>query len=159
MTDFRTIAAVAAGLALSLGGVASAQSAGDEPRYVSSQDLTAKVAKTKEGLATFWLPTGPGGSVVLAHRDAPGHAEIHGKLNDEFVAKSGHAEVLVGGRLDGGQETAPNEWRGGTIVGGKVYAMGPGDVLWIPAGMPHRITPKGGDFTYLAFKYDLKTSN
>jgi hypothetical protein len=35
--------------------------------------------------------------------------------------------------------------------------MGPGDVLWIPAGAPHQsLVPKGGDFRYLAFKFEAK---
>jgi mannose-6-phosphate isomerase-like protein (cupin superfamily) len=67
--------------------------------------------------------------------------------------------VLIGQKLDGGQETAPNEWRGGTIVGGKIYSLGPGDVLWIPAGLPHQITPKGGDFLYLSVKFEVKAGS
>jgi mannose-6-phosphate isomerase-like protein (cupin superfamily) len=94
---------------------------------------------------------------LAAHRDADGQVEVHTRLNDEFVVLSGHATVLVGGRVEGNKETAPGEWRGGKISGAKSYAMGPGDVLWIPAGAPHQsLVPKGGDFRYLAFKFEAK---
>ena len=47
----------------------------------------------------------------------------------------------------------PTEWRGGEIDGGKDYSLSAGDVLFIPAGIPHRVlvAPKAS-VTYLAVK-------
>ena len=142
---------LAAGLAIS-----AAAQAPDEGRYVSAAELKAMVAKTTNGLATAPVPTGPGGTVLVARRDGVGEVEVHEHLNDEFVVQSGHATVRVGGKLSGQRQTAPGEWRGGSIVGGRVYQMAPGDVLWIPAGAPHQVTPKGGAFSYLAVKFEAK---
>jgi len=143
---------VAASLAAGLATAATAQ-APDEGRYVSATEVKALVAKTKDGLATAPVPTGPGATVLAAHRDRPGEVEVHEHLNDEFVVQSGHAVVRVGGKVSGNRQTAPGEWRGGTIAGGRAYQLAPGDLLWIPAGSPHQVTPKGGPFHYLAVKF------
>ena len=138
-------------------GVASA--AGDTAQgvYVPAAQIAGLVAKTKDGVATAPVPAGPGTTMLAAHRTGDGQVEVHLKLNDEFVVQSGHATVLVGGKVEGGRETAPGEWRGGAIAGARSYRLGPGDVLWIPAGAPHQtLVPQGGDFRYLAFKFDAK---
>jgi mannose-6-phosphate isomerase-like protein (cupin superfamily) len=151
----RLLLTLAAGGAL-LAGAAVAQPAG-EGVYVPAAKIAASVATTKDGLATAPVAAGPGTTVLAAHRDADGQVEVHARLNDEFVVLSGHATVLVGGKVEGNMQTAPGEWRGGKISGAKAYAMGPGDVLWIPAGAPHQsLVPKGGDFRYLAFKFEAK---
>jgi mannose-6-phosphate isomerase-like protein (cupin superfamily) len=138
-------------------GVGAAAQPSDEGIYVPAARLAALVAKTKDGLATAPVPTGPGTTLLAAHRDADGQVEVHMKLNDEFVVQSGRATVLVGGKVAGNKETAPGEWRGGKVSGAHAYAMGPGDVLWIPAGAPHQtLVPKGGSFRYLAFKFEAK---
>jgi len=142
-------------LATSLAMSAVAQGAG-EGRYVSAAELKAMVARTTHGLVTAPVPTGPGATVLVARRDKAGEVEVHERLNDELVAQSGHATVVVGGKLTGQRQTAPGEWRGGTVTGGHSYQLAPGDMLWIPAGAPHQVTPKGGPFTYLAVKFAAK---
>ena len=139
------------GLALS-----AAAQAPEEGRYVSAAELRAMVAKTANGLATAPIPTGPGATVLMARRDSPGEGVVHDRLNDDFVVQSGQATVKVGGKLTGQRQTAPGEWRGGTIAGGHSYQLAPGDVLWISAGAPHQVTPKGGPFSYLAVKFEAK---
>jgi mannose-6-phosphate isomerase-like protein (cupin superfamily) len=142
--------------AVLLAGATSAQPAG-EGVYVPATKIAASVAKTKDGLATAAVASGPGTTILAAHRDADGQVEVHARLNDEFVVLAGNATVLVGGKVEGNKETAPGEWRGGRISGAKAFALGPGDVLWIPAGAPHQsLVPKGGDFRYLTFKFEAK---
>jgi mannose-6-phosphate isomerase-like protein (cupin superfamily) len=137
--------------------LAAAPAFADEPHYVSASQLQALVAKMSDGLSTAPVPTGPGAVVLMAHRDRTGQVEVHTRLNDEFIVQEGRAAVLVGGRVEGNRETAPNEWRGGSIVGGRRYDMGPGDVLWIPAGVPHQVVvPPKGSFHYLAVKFEVR---
>jgi mannose-6-phosphate isomerase-like protein (cupin superfamily) len=144
----------AVGLAFAL--IAGGAQAEDQPRYVASKDLSAMLAN---GALSAPVPTGLGAVVLVAHRDKTGDVEIHTKLNDELVARSGRASVLIGAKVEGAKETAPNELRGGTIVGGKTYELAPGDVIWIPAGLGHQvIVPKGGSFEYLAVKFDAKAA-
>ncbi len=86
-------------------------------------------------------------------RDRSGEVELHETQNDVFVAHAGRATVLVGGEVTGHRQTTPHEWRGGSISGATSYPMAAGDVLFIPAGLPHQvIVQKGGTFSYLAFK-------
>jgi len=141
--------------ALAAAGAAAAQ--GGEGVYVPSGQIDALVAKPADGLATAPVPAGPGTTVLAARRTADGQVEVHMKLNDEFVVRAGHATVLVGGKVEGNRETAPGEWRGGKVTGARAYRLGPGDVLWIPAGAPHQtLVPKGTAFSYLAFKFEAK---
>ncbi|MFL5296464.1 MAG: hypothetical protein ACJ798_08805 [Phenylobacterium sp.] len=149
---------VAVGFAvLSLSAPAAAAQAAPQGVYVPAAQIAALVAKTKDGVATAPVPTGPGTTLLAARRDGDGQVEVHDHLNDEFVVQAGHATVLVGGTVSGNRQTAPGEWRGGKIAGAKAYALGPGDVLWIPAGAPHQtLVPKGGSFSYLAFKFEAK---
>lgn len=154
----RRLRAVAgASLGVCVLAASAASHAAGEGVYVSAAKLSAMVAKTKDGLATASVPAGPGTTLLAARRDADGQVEVHMKFNDEFVVQAGRATVLVGGKVEGNKEIAPGEWRGGKVTGAQAYRMGPGDVLWIPAGAPHQtLVPKGGSFRYLAFKFEAK---
>lgn len=144
-----SLAAAAALLALP----APAQTTPDVPRYTSAADLAARVAVTKDGAVNAPIPAGPGAQMLVVRRDGPGEVEVHARQADFFVVQTGRAEVIVGGGLTGQRDTGPGEQRGGVITGGTRYALGPGDVLWIPAGLPHQvIAPKGGSFQYVVAK-------
>jgi mannose-6-phosphate isomerase-like protein (cupin superfamily) len=143
---------LASGLAL-----AAAAARAEEPRHVAAAELRAMVATTKDGVVTATVPTGPGARVLMARRDRDGEVEVHEHLNDEFVVQAGRAVVRVGGAVTGNRQTAPGEWRGGTMSEGKFYSLAPGDVLWIPAGQPHQVlVAKGASFSYLAVKFEAK---
>ena len=138
-------------LALSMAAAAHAE---DQVRYVASKDLAGLIPK---GGLSAPVPTGPGATVLVAHRDKTGDVEVHTKVNDELIVRAGRGSVLIGPKVDGAKETVPNELRGGTIVGGKTYPLAPGDVIWIPAGLGHQlILPPGGTIDYLAVKLDAK---
>jgi mannose-6-phosphate isomerase-like protein (cupin superfamily) len=139
---------------LAFAGAVFAQPPAGAGVYVSAAELMALTAHPKDGVATAPAPTGPGTTVLAARRDGPGEVELHSRLNDQFVVQAGHASVRVGGTVAGNRQTAPGEFRGGTITGGRDYELGPGDILWIPAGAPHQVTPQGGTFRYLAFKFE-----
>jgi hypothetical protein len=155
--DSRTVRGLAAGaMALGLVGAASAQT-GQEPIRVPAAQLAAKVATLKDGLVSFPVPTGPAATILMIRRDRDGEVEVHTKLADELIAREGHARILVGGTVAGNRPTAPNELRGGAITGGQVYDLNPGDVIWIPIGMPHQmLVKKGTSFSYMAVKFEAK---
>jgi mannose-6-phosphate isomerase-like protein (cupin superfamily) len=124
------------------------------PFKLSAADLDRMVTAPDGSPVSGKVPVGEKGPLVLVlRRIKDGEAEVHDHLNDVFVVRSGQATVLIGGTVAGNLQTAPGEWRGGTIAGAKRFEIGPGDVLWIPAGLPHQVlVPRGGDFRYLAFK-------
>lgn len=122
--------------------------------YTSAARLHARVAHPWGGLAYSALPTGAGGPILaIVRRDKTGDAEVHEKFGDVLVARSGHARITIGGKLSGDHRIAPGEWRGGKIAGGVRHTLSPGDVVWIPAGLPHKIVVQSKSFTYLVLKY------
>ena len=146
----KTVVTLAA-LALISAGAARAQ---DQVRYVAAKDIGGLIPT---GALSASVPTGPGATVLVAHRDKTGDVEVHTRVNDELVVRAGRGSILIGPKVEGAKETAPNELRGGTIVGGQSYPLAPGDVIWIPAGLGHQIVvPPGGSFDYLAIKFDAK---
>jgi mannose-6-phosphate isomerase-like protein (cupin superfamily) len=142
-------------LLLTLAGarVVSADDAAAKVQYFTAAQLTSQIAQPKDGLASNQFLNGPGAHVYLLRRDNTGVTEIHMNLNDIIIVKSGHAKITVGGQVAGNKEEQPSEWRGGDITGGKDYSLAAGDVLFIPAGLPHRVlvAPKA-TITYLVVK-------
>jgi mannose-6-phosphate isomerase-like protein (cupin superfamily) len=141
------------GLALAVTCLAADQPQTAEARYVSSADLDRQVVTTVKGVVANQIPTDGGSTVLIVRRDSPGEVELHWRMNDIFVVKSGHATITLGGRIEHNHEIAPGEWRGGEIIGGTRRELSPGDLLLIPAGIPHQlIVPTGSSFTYFAIK-------
>jgi mannose-6-phosphate isomerase-like protein (cupin superfamily) len=147
-------AMITAALALmALGGAAAAQGPA-QPRFVAAKDLDALAGKMTDGLASAPVPAGPNVTALMVRRDRDGEVEVHTKLADELIMREGHARIRVGGTVTGQRQTAPDEFRGGTLTGGTVYDFNPGDVIYIPVGVPHQmLTPAGTAITYMAFKF------
>lgn len=94
-------------------------------------------------------------SFMLAYREASGESELHETQADIFVVQSGEANFIVGGKMVGAKTTAPGEVRGTSIEGGRQMKLGPGDVIHIPAKVPHQVLLEPGkQFTYLVVKVD-----
>jgi quercetin dioxygenase-like cupin family protein len=83
------------------------------------------------------LVTAPNLSVTVAHRDGPGMVEVHDKETDTFYVLDGAATVVTGGTMIGGKVTGPGQQRGTDISGGEERHVTKGDVMVIPAGVPH----------------------
>ena len=96
----------------------------------------------------------PTHNFMLAHREGSGSAEWHAKDNDVFVVETGGATLVVGGELVNGKTTAPDEMRGTSIRNGSSHHIGVGDVVNIPAKMPHQLLLNGNDknITYFVVK-------
>ena len=75
--------------------------------------------------------------VMGAHRSGGGEAELHDKETDVFYIVDGSATFITGGKMVGGHVTAPGQTRGTGIEGGEVHHLTKGDVMVIPAGIPH----------------------
>jgi quercetin dioxygenase-like cupin family protein len=94
------------------------------------------------------LATAPGYSVMVLHRDKAGMAEVHEKETDTFYVLDGAATIVTGGTVVGGSITAPGQQRGSSIEGGTSHRLSKGDVIVIPAGVPHWFeeVPKSIDY-------------
>jgi uncharacterized RmlC-like cupin family protein len=94
----------------------------------------------KNGLASETLGNWGNHSLLKTRREASsGQAELHEKVSDLIVVQSGHAAIIIGGRILGGQITAPDEIRGTSIDGGERRSLKAGDILHIPAKTPHQV--------------------
>lgn len=91
--------------------------------------------------------------VLVAGRNGPGEVEVHEHWIDYMVIQQGEAEFTCGGTASGMRDTGPGERRGGTIAGGTVVTLKPGDFVVVPAGQPHLTVAKpGGPFRAIIFK-------
>ena len=92
---------------------------------------------------------------MIAHREGDGEAEVHDTQADLFVVQGGEATLVVGGEMEGGKTTAPGETRGPSIKGGDRRKIAAGDVVHIPARIPHQLLIASGQkFTYFVLKVD-----
>jgi mannose-6-phosphate isomerase-like protein (cupin superfamily) len=93
--------------------------------------------------------------VMVAHREGSGEAELHEHVIDVFVAQTGQATLVVGGKIVGGKSTGPGEVRGVSIEGGEKKPLAPGDIANIPANTPHQVLlDPGKQFTYVIVKIE-----
>lgn len=89
----------------------------------------------------------------LAHREADGLAEIHQDWSDLMFIVSGEASLRVGGEIEGPYLESPGEVRGATGRGGDIKVMKPGDVVNVPAGVPHQfLVQPGKQITFFTMK-------
>jgi mannose-6-phosphate isomerase-like protein (cupin superfamily) len=130
-----------------------ADDAAPKIQFFSAAQLDALVSHSVAGMAANQFLHGPGSTVYIIRRDKTGETEVHMAFNDIYVVKSGHAKITVGGQVSGNRETFPTEWLGGEISGGTDYDLAAGDVLFIPAGTPHKtfVSPKAS-LTYVLVK-------
>jgi mannose-6-phosphate isomerase-like protein (cupin superfamily) len=86
-------------------------------------------------------------------RDADGAPEMHPNEIDYVIVQSGAGTLMLGGKLTGATTTSGGETSGGMLEGGEVYSLAPGDILHIPAKVPHSFRPlKGQHLTYVLLK-------
>jgi mannose-6-phosphate isomerase-like protein (cupin superfamily) len=125
----------------------------DTTQHATTNTLEAAVTTTKDGVAVHTVFADSAANTLFVRRDASGVVERHARQNDVMIARTGTVTMLLGGTIEGGAETSPGEWRGGRIIGGHSQRFDAGDMLWIPAGVPHQmILPKGSSFTYAVVK-------
>ncbi len=94
------------------------------------------------------IAAAPSYSVTVAHRDKAGMVEVHDKETDTIYVLDGSATIVTGGTMVGGSVTAPGQQRGSDIKGGTEQKVAKGDVMVIPAGIPHwfKDVPKTVDY-------------
>lgn len=90
---------------------------------------------------------------MVAHREGSGVAEWHEKEADVMFISAGSITMVYGGTIVDAKTTAPGEMRGASIRGGTEAKLSAGDVLHIPAKVPHQmILAPGAQVTYFVTK-------
>jgi len=102
---------------------------------------------SRETLADY----GVGGNshrLRFIRRDRDGVPELHEDIIDVVFIQSGQGAVLVGGEMVGDSNVP-----GAVINGGSRYSVAAGDVLHIPAKLPHAyLTAEGDHITYVLIR-------
>lgn len=99
--------------------------------YVGHDKVTEALAKGGD------LVKAPDLIVLGTHRAGPGQVEVHEKETDVMYVVDGSATFVTGGKVIGGKSTGPGQLRGKEIQGGETHHLSKGDVVVVPAGIPH----------------------
>jgi mannose-6-phosphate isomerase-like protein (cupin superfamily) len=92
-------------------------------------------------------------SLLLVDRTETGESEIHATQNDITTIIEGTATLVTGGKLTKDRKISTNEIRGESITGTDRRAVKAGDIIMVPANMPHQFVLKPGErLVYTVFK-------
>jgi len=116
---------------ITIGVLTAAQTGSSGVIRVDAATVAAALAKGGN------LITAPNMTVSGVHRVTAGTIAVHDKETEVLYFLDGQATVVTGGQLVGGKVSRPGQSTGSDIVGGQSQHVGKGDVLMIPAGVPH----------------------
>jgi hypothetical protein len=94
----------------------------------------------------------------MLYRDADGFPEQHDNIVDVVIVQSGEGTLLLGGKMINSRPGGgAGEYVGTGIEGGERHPLGPGDVVHIPAKIPHSfLVPQGKHITYVLVKFPAR---
>lgn len=111
--------------------------------FASGSDIDARVEAMgkamKPGQGFAWEPVVRDGErvVALEYWKAPGRPAVHPEQAEYAIVIAGAGTLRTGKAMEGGRETQPGLIEGDRIVDAIDRPLKPGDVLLIPAGVPH----------------------
>jgi mannose-6-phosphate isomerase-like protein (cupin superfamily) len=151
-------------LSLALLAVSPAFAQTTDPTVHTAADLQQQEAKLIEtakasptGLAIGRLEDYGNDYTLIVVRTRTGDAERHQFFADQIVIKEGTITLVTGGTMQGEHPNTaagrPGETLASSIEGGKEVVLHAGDIVHIPANLPHwvKVAP-GTTTTYLVFK-------
>ncbi len=143
--------------------------------YVSQADVQATVSRAPQGGVPGVNPqpnirvVDAGGyniAIGALHRPQtpPGVAAVHYKVSEVYHVIDGAATLVTGGTMVNAKPRSPDEVSvkfedgpgasGTSIQGGTSQRIKAGDVVVIPAGVPHWFSAIEGSITYLVVRFD-----
>ena len=114
--------------------------------YIGHDKVSEALAKGGD------LVKAPDLTVLGSHRNGPGQVEVHDKETDVFYVIDGNATFVTGGTMIGGKASGPGQTRGTDIRGGETHHLTKGDVIVIPAGIPHWFKEVSPSISYYVVK-------
>jgi mannose-6-phosphate isomerase-like protein (cupin superfamily) len=78
-------------------------------------------------------------AIKLSERTVSGGAEIHSHFDDVMIVMEGNATLISGGELIDAHAGSNGESTGSGIRNGVVQSISTGDVVHVPAGIPHQL--------------------
>ena len=82
----------------------------------------------------------------------------HGKKSDFMVIQEGEGTFMTGGELVNGKAGGEDagDMRGDSIRNGVSRVLKPGDVMYVPAGVPHGFVETKDHVTFVMLRFDTK---
>lgn len=109
--------------------------------------------KVKNGIISEPMANFGNYNFARVFRNATGQAEVHDSMADIFIIQAGEGTLVTGGTVVDSKTTAPHETRGSSITGGTENKVGPGDLMTVPAKVPHQMKLESGKtVSYIAIK-------
>jgi mannose-6-phosphate isomerase-like protein (cupin superfamily) len=121
----------------------------------SAKDIDAMfraLSKGDKSFASRDLPRYSNHYLMLAQRETTGSSEVHEHEADIFFIEGGTATIITGGKVVEPKTTKPGEIRGSSITGGERHSLATGDIIHIPAGVPHQLIVDKAPFNYFVIK-------
>ncbi|MGD1097055.1 MAG: hypothetical protein ABSB35_34335 [Bryobacteraceae bacterium] len=99
------------------------------------------------------------GVAMVRRTSADQNALVHDKIDEIYYVLEGGGTMITGGALVNGKQTTGSTtigpgWSGSSIQGGQSRRVNVGDVVIIPAGMPHMFSQLDGTIRYLVYRVD-----
>ena len=121
-----------------------------------AKELLTKAPGTLAGVASEILLTRPDGNIQMAVRVKSGQGEWHHDDADVLIGVEGSGEIIIGGEIVNGKQTAPGEIRGDSVSGGTKQPFRAGDFIRIEPQVAHQvILAPGTTVRYMAVKIHL----
>ena len=143
---------------LSLSAIPAVALSGEKASVFSADQIKNELAQ----LAPKAAEKGSSGSVLASTgnlalktsvRTTSGGAEIHAHYDDLMIVQQGSATLITGGAIANAKTNPDGETAGPNIDGGASRELKPGDVVIVPAGVPHQlIVPPGVTYAALVAK-------
>jgi len=81
---------------------------------------------------------------MLEYRPGTSPAAVHEKDAEMMLVLDGTGNIVTGGKLVDEKRNNANNLGGSSITGGNSQAVVKGDMLIVPANVPHQVIPTGG---------------
>ena len=105
--------------------------------------------------ATIRLLEGGSYNVNIRRLRGPEAALMHPRTTDVYVVKEGSGTLVTGGQMVDADGQPTDAQRGAAIRGGTEQVINPGDLVFIPAGVPHRFRETDG-ITWFNIRFDTQ---
>jgi len=135
---------------------------GDKAMVIPAQEIKSQL----DAIVPQAKPTGSAGPIIvnygnlglmLSVRTANGVGELHQNFDDLMIVKQGTATLVTGGTLVDPKTVSEGEIRGTSVKDGVSKTLSVGDVVVVPAGVPHQLLiPPGTVYESLVAKVKEK---
>ena len=116
-------------------------------------DEAARLTKFKDLGKTLLTSGDEQTTYLLVHRTTSSQPEVHARWDDIVLVRSGTGALELGDSLVGSTYRAPGERSGGRFAKSYQMVIRPGDVIRIPAAVPHAFLVSGSEpLDYLVIK-------